>query len=497
MIFSTKIASLLLTLFIMDAQAVNHMLIMGGGGEPACIPGSKEPKNSPPLCDKTIFDSGMVSLGKKLESTDWIYRISYNGGHSKSENILKENFKKSSTPPTSFDEETYLKLISDYKKKILTGEITSNDQLVIMINTHGAQKKDKEKTHLITAGKGAYTNLNNLDGAKLVSLDALEELVQLTNSRGIKLGIIDLSCHSGNTMALKVNAPNTCIITSTSSNHYAYTDDSAFSDFFMSNIKKGKTLEMAFLEARSKSVEPEYPMISTSEGAEIFAEAYQSISPYLYYTSPKENKLSSYLLNNSNNLAICQQELAFQKLINQISALQAASLGTQIGKTAQELKTKIAEYHDLQKVIKNKIAELGFQNLEKSERIVVPIEYKGKTLRPRDMSFTWKELLNLEPAETVKNLLKMLQNEKDPQQKAEIQASIEIFGKFAKKKEEILKKHPDIKASETVAKFILEGMSSTKKMAQDIGLLEKKFYDELYRQKQSLNTDEPCRKIVF
>src|SRR5690349_12376650 len=131
--------------------AENHLLVFGGGGEPQG--------------ETTIFDSGMETFGKNLKKANWRYEVSFNGGHRNTEKILSNNFPSPVIPNTDFTDVKFEKLLIDYKEKILSGTIKSGDQLMIIINSHGASKDSNSETHKISAKGGAATDLNNLQGS--------------------------------------------------------------------------------------------------------------------------------------------------------------------------------------------------------------------------------------------------------------------------------------------------------------------------------------------
>lgn len=480
-----KTLALLPLLFISTTlKAENHMIVLGGGGEPQG--------------NTTIFDSTMKTLGKNLQSTDWKYQISFNGGHADTEQIMSSHYPNPVAPITNFTADKYAQMISEYKARILMGDIGPDDQIMIIMNSHGASKgRINMKTHQVSATGGAARDLNNLSGSKLVSMDDLEELVKLTNEKGIKLGIVDLSCHSGNTLALKKDAPNTCIITATGPNHYGYAGDVAFSGQFMKNLKKGTTLEMAFLNARAETRDASFPMISTDEGEAIAAEVYAKITPYLYYYDPKADKLTDYLLNNSSDCIVCTRDHQFQALFDQINKLQAASGGRRQGFNGEELKKLILDYKKEQDEILKAANALGYPMLNKTETFSAPVVVKGKTVRNWNLSFTWKELLNLEPDKTIAHITKSQALSKTAAEKAEDQAVLKAWNDVKKKQQEILVQYPDLKNAQEKAKKLVQQIGNNRSTAEKIALQEKKFYDELYRQKQSLNGNDPCRKIVF
>lgn len=475
-----------------------HMLVMGGSGDPQCIAGSTIPKNMKPECEGTIFDTSMKVLGPNLKQTKIKYQASFDGGHPKTEAIFRENFSSGVEATTPFTESSYKKMISDYKAKILMGEITNKDQLILMIYTHGAKKEGNEKTHKITTGKGEAKDLNNLAGAEVVSLDSLEELVQLTNERGIQLGIIDLSCHSGETLNLKKNAPNTCIITATGPKHYAYAGSSPFGTQIMKNVKPGTTLESAFLNARANSSGgAEYPMISTDEGAAIVAETYKAISPYLYYSSPDADKLTDYLNNSSDFANVCTQEAQFQKIIDQITSLHNASIGSSDEFNGNELKRLLVDYHKLQSSLKKIVAETENLKLDAKESFKAPFIMGGKQLTQRMIDYPRSVILSTDFDEQISRTREKLKNEKTAYNIADLQATIGMLEKAKIRQSELKRQYGTATGLAAAQEKINQQLKMTKDLSEKIALQEKKFYDEAYRKKQSLNFNDPCRKITF
>lgn len=482
----------LIALFLTSplAKADNFMMIMGGGGEP-------EGKD-------TIFDSTMKTFGDTLKTSNWRYQVSFNGGHPETEAIMTSKYNKSEAPVSSFTADSYKKMISEYKAKILMGEIKSGDQLMIMVNTHGAAKGTTGKTHLIAvSGGNATTDLNQLSGTPLVSMDDLEELVKLTNEKGIKLGIVDLSCHSGNTMALKTNAPNTCIITATGPKHYGYAGDSAFTGKFVKNLKKGETLESAFLAARAQAIDASFPMISTDENDQIVAEVYAAITPYLYYYDPKADKLSDYLIASSKDCVACTRDTQFKVLIDKITALQSASSGTKSGFNGEELKKLLTDYKAGQDAIIRQEQQLGVGMLTKTEAFVTTAmsSLKGKGGKPVagkfSLSMSWSDIIRAEPDKVMASISKFNATEKDPGSQASAFAALEGWKAIKEKQTQILTQYPQMKDAKEQGLKIAKSIGQNRDTAEKIALQEKKFYDEMYRQKQSLNSNDPCRKIIF
>lgn len=467
-------------------HAEKYMMIMGGGGEPTG--------------DKTIFDSTMKVLGENIKTSNWKYQTSFNGGHAETEKLMSAHFPTPSAQSNSFTPENYKKMIADYTAKINSGAINSGDQLMILINTHGAAKStNEEKIHQIAASGGSgATNLNNLAGTKLVSLNDLGPLIELATGKGIKLGLVDLSCHSGNSQEFKKLYPKACIVTATGPKHYGFAGDSAFSGTFMKNLKKGVTLEGAFLKARAEANDASYPMISTDENNQIVAQIYSSMTPYLYYYDPTSDKLTDYILQASKDCITCTRETQFKTIIAQIEALQAATNGTKGSYNGDELKRLLQLYKDQQdEMIKSGIA-LGSENLNKQETFSSTLTIRGKK-EPYvyKHTFSVREILLLNPGNTIATFERYRDKAKTPGEIAESQVVIDGFNKIKKRREEIIAQYPKLKDVETENANRVKQIGSNRETAEKIALQEKKFYDEMYRQKQSMNTEEPCRRIVF
>lgn len=469
--------------------AANHMFFIGGGGEPN---GST-----------TIFDGSVETLGKNLSKSKWKYQASFNGGHSNTESLLSKNFSNPVAPTTSFTEANYKKLIEDYTKKINSGEITSSDQLMIIINSHGAEKSETngEVTHRISAAdtkkSSGIKNYDSLDGSEVVSLDALAALVKLTNEKGIKLGIVDMSCHSGNTQALKKNAPNTCVITSTGPVHYGYSGPTTFNGHFVSNLKPGVSLEQAFLTARAAAQDYGYPMISTPEGQKISNELYPSVTPYLYYKNSNTDKLTNYIKNNSSDQLICHRENQFNDLISKIDMLQAAATGTKDGYSGEVLKKLLSAYKTEQDSMLSVLNKMGSSVAETPEvfapKGVDPVKFPND---PRILRMSWKNIATSNPDDTLNYFKTQLAMTKDSYKKTEHNTAIQNWTQLKAKRAEILRQYPEMANLDKKSKELTAAITNNYNTAAAIAIEERKFYNELYKKNQTASND-PCREIVF
>jgi hypothetical protein len=457
---------------------------MGGSGDPAGT--------------STIFDTNLKNLGTNLQTSNWKYQISFNGGHADTESIMRNQFGNSVAPSTPFTDANYNKMIADYKKKILSGEITSSDQLMLVIDSHGAEQGYDEKTHSIAvtnpdAAPTEKLDYNKLSGSPTVNLDALEELVKLTNAKGIKLAIIDMSCHAGNTLALKKNAPNTCIVTASGPVHYSFAGEGTFSNNFWKKLKPGVNLEDAFLQARLESTDPSFPMISTNENDQITNEVYNTLTPYLYYVTPKVDKLTPYIKTSSNDQVICRRDADFSALISKINQLQQAANGY----NGDELKNLLILYKYTQDKMLAKIKAVGGPEAEKVEKFEAPLDAKTRKLtEPFSISMTMKELARMTPIDTVNYMQERYNTEKNPKEKAKNLASLNTWKLVKARYLEVTKQYPGLLKYNSEVSNMVKEMNNNFMTAQKIAAEEKKFYNSLYMKKKS-NSNDPCRQIVF
>lgn len=330
--------TLLILLVCSTTYAKNYMALMGGGGEPAG--------------DKTIFDDEIKGVSFFLKNNNWSPTISYNGGHKKTEEILKPLQTKMSSPITRFTPNNYEKIISEYEQKIKSGQITRGDQVVLYISSHGAINAGKDTTHKISTSGERAKDLIHLTGSQLVSLDRLKNLSQLAQSKGIKLGIIDMSCHSGSTQALANS--NTCVISSTGPNHFAWGGTpTTFAAQFARNMKKGQSLEDTFIKANKVKSDVSFPMISSPAGRDIQTKIYKEISPFLFDTRSDISaaKMKSYFEQEyaKNQCLIIDKN--YNKLMSFVDEMDTIVKYQDFN----ELRSLIDEYYDLQKALRNSL----------------------------------------------------------------------------------------------------------------------------------------------
>ena len=179
-------------LFSTSAFADRNLILIGGGGEATEKTG-------------TMFDDTLKDVDSYLQKNKWNnYSVSFNGGHPETEAILASRYSNAQSKNT-FNEDNYKALLKSYQDKITNGQIKAGDQLMVMIDTHGAARLDEgsEISHAIAIGSSTgQANLNDLSGTTTTSLDTMKALIDLAKNKGVKLAILDFSCHSGKTLAL-------------------------------------------------------------------------------------------------------------------------------------------------------------------------------------------------------------------------------------------------------------------------------------------------------
>ena len=484
-IYSFKLLSLILSIAStrLAFSGERTLVMLGGGGEPSS-------ENS------TIFDPTLNSLDGYLQKNKWKNVISFNGGHAKTEAILANKFPDSLNK-SSFTKNNYNVIIKNYENQIRSGKIKSGDQLMIMLATHGAIQGVDEETHQIAIGSEATeTNRSTLIGATTVKMDALKNLTLLAKEKGIKLAIIDFSCHSGNSLSLANE--NTCVISSTGTNHFGY---NTFSENFINKMKPGKSLVDVFLDTRKETTDNSFPMISTPEGVAINKSMYPVLTPYLYYydKDPNLDKMTNYLIGASTNIGMCIRKNQYEDLQKQLESLRAASL-MNANKNIPEInniKNLIAQYKAKQDSYINLARSWGGGELDRKESITADVVV-GKKKGSMTGNYTWKEMIETDYDRIIKDVSEMRARERDPQSMADFQASIEMHTKARDKKNEILARYPNLRNYNQKFQNQIKDFDGTYQIAGQIAQEERKLYDSMY---SNLNQDKKqsnaCKDFVI
>lgn len=466
------------------ALAERRLVMMGGGGEPRNL-------------NKTIFDQTLNKLDGYLEKNKWgQVVISFNGGHSETEAILSMRFSDA-TSKSNFSKNNYNAIIKSYETQIRNGELKAKDQLLIMIDSHGAMKTETDSTHQIAVGTASSTtNLNDLEGSDLVSVDALKNLATLAQEKGIKLGIIDFSCHSGNSLALAND--NTCVISSSGKTHFGY---SSFSDNFIGKMKSGKSLEDVFLETRKSTTDNSFPMISGVEGEIINRDIYPNLTPYLYYyhEDSRLDKMTDYLLSASTNIGMCSRQNQYEELQKQLETLQATTAlnMNQNLPEVSKIKKLIDLYKEKQDHYISLVSSWGLSRLSHNEKISATVKV-GKKSYTMTGDYTWKELLETDFDTIIANVSEAKRLTKDTATIAEFQSSIDMHTKARAMQMNILTQNPNLKDYKQNFRNQLNDLKGTYALANQIAMEERKLYDTMYRNLMKENNKKnACKDFVL
>lgn len=459
-----------------------HMMVLGGSGEPAG--------------KQTHFDDSLSQIGNyyqsKLKKGEMGQAsISFDGGHSDTDAIRSSQFPNAGKKQ-DFTNENLKQEISRFKKMLSEGrEIKKGDQLLIYINSHGAAKGN-EKTHSIAIGSKSVKNLDTLDGAETTNLDQLEELKKIAKEKGVKLGIVDLSCHAGNTQNLADD--NTCVVSGTGRNHYSYT--TGFSGNFSKNIQPGENLESAFLKTRKAGFDADFPVISTREGQLIENQIYDLLSPYLNYRlDASADKLTAELLKaagDSQNL--CEKNRDFKELDKFLSDVDKITSVT-TKKYLLSSKESIINFEDLKKTLRDykKVQDKLTLQLKamNAGRLSTKVQINESN------SYTWAELLSADWNKWVKMTEQQLASKSlSANDRKMYERNLAVYKKSQEEKTKIQRDNPGLADYKDIVKNYDEGRNLSRRWAEKIAEHEKKLFDGLYREYARQTTkSNVCREF--
>ena len=480
------ILTLIFTTTVQSAFA-QRLLFMGGGGEPQ----NKE---------TTIFDSEVESVGNFIsQNRDWKADVYFNGGHNETEKILHNQLKQNSLTVGHFTQESYNEALSQYEEKIKNGEIRSGEKLLVYITTHGAKKSPREKTHQIATSGAHAADLNTLSGGKNVDLDRIQSLIDLAKSKGVKLALLDFSCHSGSTLAL--HDPNVCIITASGPDHFGYT---SWGKRFSQEMEKGKNLEEIFLKTFSNRGETAFPMISSPVGMDLQEELYKLMSPYLYYwdATPTKDKFKAYIETQVLENKCEQNDLAHQEILRLSQDMESILKGRNRRVNFDAFRRALNEYHSFQKSIKDDLIRMDLPKLNtEKEKFCTKFEYLRINNKPYYHTscneWTLKEIMLMDVEAEIVSVEKKKQKltEKD---QAFSNAYLENLKKLKTRKQELLFKNPEYAKYKDYYKSLPDLNKKTWGLALNVSKELQKVYTEAYTQR-SKNDHRPnaCKDFVL
>lgn len=467
--------------------AEKKLLLLGGGGEPQG--------------ETTIFDGqlGLLSRFSGHKSSKWDVALSFNGGHKKTESLLESKFKKAQNLG-DFNAENFDKSITLLKQQMLDGPLKSGDQLMILLTTHGAIKKPDELTHSVALSRSTASDLKNLSGSSTVSLDKLEEVIALADEKGIKLGLIDLSCFSGST--IKLARPSTCIISATGDKNYGYTeirkpDDASpghtFTAKILQQMKPGMNLEDLFLKARAENNTPDFPMISTATGKLVNELIYDFIHPYLNYNQSSDHDFSEMYDEKNWQQSICRTEERYSEIMGRMNEITKLAMIPAKLLNTSKLKKALEAYRDYQMKYEKDWIATRQVSVEVKEIIKRDYPEHAKIFQHEDgtaiLETDYQSSLNL-----YKNEMEKAKDDWSREFYKGIYDNILLKQKISS---EISKKLSPGSAA-LLKKFDKTFSESgiTKRLAEDVSYEARKLYEQLYKAKKD-NAPNPCKDFVL
>ena len=469
--------------------AKDTIIFIGGGGEPL---GAKE----------TQFDESLENLGKFYRDNRPSYNavVNFNGGHQKTESKIEKYFSDAEVK-NNFNAKSYEQLVDDTIKKLSSNppQIAPGEKIVLFINSHGGENRG-EKTHSISTANSAMTNMN-AGGASMVSLDKLKALSDLAEKNNVKLGIVDGSCHAGNTLALANS--KTCVVAASGPKHYSYSN---FADLFAKNMKKGKNFEEIFFQTRNKLGGTGFPMISTPAGMAVQDEIYPYLTPYMYYHDEYRgmalDKIDNYIRQNSTPELMCVKDADFKKLDALMILIQDMSnIGERSGKfesvDLSKLRKKISKYKSTQDEYFNKIARVNLSTLDKKETIKTAAYPSGN-------QYTHKELLSTNYLFQIKMKEEASKNLSLTEVKRKQALDLaEFYRECQRVKERVLRENPQYKEQEAIIAKLKDDSNVNSYIAHDIMKEATAVYNTYYKIKESEFVEKktiapnPCKDFVL
>lgn len=486
--------ALILSLFLLAPSAFaqdKYMAIMGGGAEPQ----DKE---------TTIFDADVKEVGEFVNrNREWEPTITFNGGHSVTEGLITNGVGRRGVTNKQFTQEQYSKTLDEYIRKINAGEIKSGDQLLVWISTHGAIQQPGETSHQISTTGASASDLTNLTEATLVDLDKIKTLRDVAESKGIKLGILDFSCHSGASMAL--SSPNTCVISSSGPKHFGYSN---WGGIFGNNLKKGKNLEEIFLETLNERDDPAFPMISTPVGRSIQNEIYPLATPFFYTWNANigHNKLTPFIEDQVTKNMCEEADRSYDALIQfSLDVEQRIKGDRRRGPKYDQFREAVTQYHTLLSQMRDDLTGMNIAQLDSRTLTPVCAPYNkiqtdgSKIVEQQCMQRPWthKQLLAMDFAKELERLERQKAG-KNPQDIEWIDTQKMWYQQAQTKTAELIAATPEYQRYKDYYKSMPDLQSRTWSLASNVSKKTQELYTELYEHESKRDTrPNPCKDFVL
>lgn len=447
--------------------------LLGGGGEP-------EGRS-------TMFDAELETMAKFTNSSaDWESTISFNGGHTNTEKIIKNKMSKSKAVGP-FDQKNYDALIKEMTQKLESGELKNGDQLMIEVNSHGDINRKDEKTHTVALAGGGGVNL-----------DALEKISNLAAEKGVKLAIVDMSCYSGSLLNIKND--KVCFISATSADTYAYgrsggwfSGIDSFAGSFHDQLKSGQNLEEIFLKASGVGYSPNFPRISTKAGEDVEKFMYDFIAPFLTYNLEKNVSLFYSKDPATFEAQVCSMNQTYNnidEILSQYNNIVQLS-DKIISKESKAFKEALTNYRK---------AQLEYESVYRAK---IEIGKEVKDILEGDYSAdinTWfpyepSTFMTIDETESIKDMEKRI---KDNPKLKFVPERLEAAKKRKKIIDEVnVRLSKSSKEKIALARKLSSLDFDTFTLASKVSIEAKKMYSNLYKKVMDNEKSNPCRDFVL
>jgi hypothetical protein len=228
-------------------------------------------------------------------------------------------------------------------------------------------------------------------------MDAFFDLAKVAEKYGVQLTILDLSCHSGE--SLRLQNSSTCVITGSGPDHPSY---GSFVDLLFSKMKPGISMEEAYLLARMEDNSPSFPMISTSFGLWSSKVLYDLVKPYLYYHSDQElsSNLRSYLESSVGCIDGCYKEEKHESLIELVKMTKKYGETVLSDNDRSELLKELKAYKEFQDQVLEEMKLSKFPLLQTTEKLQFSAVLNNKTISQEEQ-FSWRDILFSYPESSI------------------------------------------------------------------------------------------------
>ncbi len=440
----------------------------------------------------TIFDPAFKTILEFLPNSDWQATVRYDGGHDATKQMLDDN-NAIIPDQDSLSAGSFNKALDKMKNQAET--LPPGAQMLVYIDSHGAEKKKGQNiiTHEISVS-GSSSDLNSQSGSKHVNLDGLQDVIAIANKRGVKIAILDMSCHSGNTLALAND--KTCVISATAPNLYGY---SKFTERFVKKMKTGHNLESIFLSTRLENGDACLPMISTTAGKTLSAQE-QSLAGFLTYRDNDDrriNKLSPLIYKEALSCEGHDSPLSrLQKLKKNLAVAFGNFQNGSQDPDLLALQKLVEDYQKLQTEIENEL-NMKFPKLDKIETI--ELNYKEETGQTTTLSnkYDWKNLISTNWEKEVQAFRNQAKKEQNTTKRLNASAMADFLQNCSLKKAEILSKYPDLKNYQNFIDSAVEKIGNSEKMANKIAAAERQVYQKLYEKESKKSSSNACKDFVL